>query len=192
MPSKEHDRSSILSLRLPDTLLARLDRYLAWMERRRGESLSRNQVIRVALAQWLDTAEAQGGMIHPEVLRQHFQAGYNALRSGNDAVQIQRLRQRLGWPPDRFDALVEQLRAESKVILYTGAARHLSDDEQQQSYEVNGQLYLSLAWKDSKSPCNFTSDLPLSLTSWESYLGHEVPWRRPARHHNVNPRRVLP
>jgi hypothetical protein len=148
MPSKEHDRSSIISLRLPDTLLARLDRYLDWMERRKGETLSRNQVIRVALTQWLDTAEAHGGMTHPDVLRQHFQAGYNSLRSGKGAVKIHRLRHLLGWPPDRFDALVEQLRAESQVVLYTGDPHSLSDEEQQQSYKVNGQLYLSLTWKE--------------------------------------------
>ena len=28
MPSKEHDTSSVVSLRLPDALLERLDRYL--------------------------------------------------------------------------------------------------------------------------------------------------------------------
>ena len=148
MPSKEHDRSSIISLRLPDTLLERIDRYLDWMERRRGETFSRHQVIRVALTQWLDTTEEQGGMTHPDVLRQHFQAAYNSLRSGKGAVQIHRLRHLLGWPPDRFDALVEQLRAESQVVLDTGDPHSLSDEEQQQSYEVNGQRYLSLTWKE--------------------------------------------
>ena len=32
MPSKEHEGSSIVSLRLSDDLLERLDRYLDWME----------------------------------------------------------------------------------------------------------------------------------------------------------------
>ena len=45
MPSKEHDDSSIISLRLPDGLLARLDRYLDWMESRQGEKSSRNHAL---------------------------------------------------------------------------------------------------------------------------------------------------
>ena len=148
MPSKEHDTSSVVSLRLSDALLERLDRYLDWMESHRAEKLSRNHVIRQALTQWLDTQEEQGGMTHPDVLRRHFHAAYTSLRSGRDAVEIHRLRHLLGWPGDRFDAMVEQLRAESQVALHIGAPRGLSDEEQRHSYEVNGQLYLSLSWQD--------------------------------------------
>ncbi len=32
MPTKEHDRSSVLSIRLPDEIIQRLDRYLDWRE----------------------------------------------------------------------------------------------------------------------------------------------------------------
>ena len=53
MPSQEQGDSSIVSLRLADTLLDRLDRYLDWMETRRGEKSSRNRVMRQALTQWL-------------------------------------------------------------------------------------------------------------------------------------------
>jgi metal-responsive CopG/Arc/MetJ family transcriptional regulator len=48
MPSKEHDGSSVVSLRLPDALLEHLDRYLDWMESDRGEKSSRNHAIRQA------------------------------------------------------------------------------------------------------------------------------------------------
>jgi hypothetical protein len=148
MPSKEHDTSSVVSLRLPDALLERLDRYLDWMESHRAEKSSRNHAIRQALTQWLDMQEEQGGMTHPDVLRRHFHAAYTRLRSGRDEVEIHRLRHLLGWPCDRFDAMVEQLRAESQVALHIGDPRGLSDEEQRYSYEVNGQLYLSLSWQD--------------------------------------------
>jgi hypothetical protein len=148
MPSQEHDRSSVVSLRLSDALLERLQRYIDWMESRRGESLSRNQSIRLALTQWLDTEEEQGGMTHPDVLKEHFRNAYTSLRSGQDRVEIGRLRELLKWPPHRFDAMVEQLRAEAQVVLYVADPGALSDEERQHSYEVNGQCYLSLSWPD--------------------------------------------
>jgi hypothetical protein len=147
MPSKEHDTSSVVSLRLSDALLERLDRYLDWIEVHRAEKSSRNHAIRQALTQWLHTQEEQGGMTHPDVLRRHFHAAYTSLRSGREEVEIHRLRRLLGWPCDRFDAMVEQLRAESQVVLHIGVASNLSDEERRESYEVNGQFYLHLSWR---------------------------------------------
>ena len=148
MPSKEHGGSSVVSLRLPDTLLERLDRYCDWMESHRGEPSSRNHAMRQALTQWLDRQEEQGGMTHPDVLRQHFHAAYTSLRSGQDEVDIHRLRHLLNWPSERFDAVLEQLRAEFQVALYVGEPSDLSDEQRRHSYEVNGQLYLRLTWQD--------------------------------------------
>ena len=54
MPSKEHEGSSIVGLRLSDDLLERLDRYLDRMETARREKASRNHAIRAALSLWLD------------------------------------------------------------------------------------------------------------------------------------------
>ncbi|MFQ5617044.1 MAG: hypothetical protein ACE5FM_09870 [Methyloligellaceae bacterium] len=149
MPSKEHDGSSVVSLRLPDTLLARLDRCLDWFETHRGEKSSRNHARRQALTQWLDTQEEQGGITHPDVLRRYFHAAYTSLRSGQDEVHIHRIRHLLNWPPERFDAVLEQLRAELQVVLHVGDPSVLSDDQRRHSYGVNGQLYLSLSWQES-------------------------------------------
>ncbi len=146
MPSKGHDGSSIITLRLPDDLLERLNRYLDWMAMYRGEKSWRSQAMRQALVQWLEGEEAQGGMTRPEVLRRHFQAAYTSLRSGRDEVEIRRMRHLLGWSVERFDAMVEQLREESQVLLHVGDASDLSDDKRRQSCEVNGQLYVSLSW----------------------------------------------
>jgi Arc/MetJ-type ribon-helix-helix transcriptional regulator len=148
MPSKEHERSSVVSIRLPDPLLERLDRYLDWMEVHRGEKSSRNHAIRQGLTQWLDAEEEQGSMTHPDVFRRRFHAAYTSLRSGQDEVDIHRIRQLLNWPPARFDAMMERLRAESQVALHVGGPNGLSDAERRHSYEVNGQLYLTLSWCD--------------------------------------------
>ena len=90
--------------------------------------------------------EEQGGMTRPEVLRGHFEAAYTSLRSGRDEVDIHCIRHLLGWSVERFDAMVEQLRAGSQIALHVGDPGDLSDDERQHSYEVNGQLYVSLSW----------------------------------------------
>ena len=148
MPSKEHGGSSVGSLRLPATLLERLDRYCDWRERHRGESSSRTHAMRQARTQWLDRQEGQGGMTHPAVLRQHCHAADTSLRSGQAAVDMHRLRHLLNWPSERFDAVLEQLRAEFQVALYVGEPSDLSDEQRRHSYEVNGQLYLRLAWQD--------------------------------------------
>jgi hypothetical protein len=147
MPSKDQDGSSVVSLRLANTLLDRLDRYLDWMETRRGETSSRNRIMRQALSQWLDSQEEQAGMTHPDVLTEHFHNAYTSLRSGQERVEIHRLRRLLNWPTDRFDALLEKLRAESQVALHVDDSSGLSEQEKRYSYEVNGQLYLSLSWQ---------------------------------------------
>lgn len=92
MPSQEHGGSRVVSLRLFDSLLDRLDRYLDWMEVHQHEKGSRNHAIRLALTQWLEDQEAQGGMTHPDMLRRRFHAAYTSLRSGQDRVDIHRLR----------------------------------------------------------------------------------------------------
>jgi hypothetical protein len=140
--------SSVISLRLSDALIDRLDQYLDWMEVHQHQKLSRNHILRLALTEWLEAEEAKGAMTHPDVLRERFHNAYKSLRKRKGRVAIHRLRHLLHWPTDRFDAVLEHLRAESEVVLHRGDASRLSDEERRLSYEVNGQLYLTLAWQD--------------------------------------------
>lgn len=148
MSKQAPSESSVISLRLSDTLLDRLDHYLDWMEVHQQQKLSRNHVLRLALTAWLEAEEAKGAMTHPDVLRERLHAAYNSLRKRQDRVAIHRLRHLLNWPADRFDAVLEYLRAESAVVLHRGDPRRLSDEERRLSYEVHGQLYLTLSWQD--------------------------------------------
>jgi hypothetical protein len=148
MPNQAPSESSVISLRLSGALLDRLDRYLDWMEVHQQQKLSRNHVLRLALTEWLEAEEAKGAMTHPDVLRERFHTAYTSLRRRKDAVAIHRLRHLLNWPADRFDAVLEHLRAESEVVLHRGDPSRLSDEERRLSYKVNGQLYLTLAWQD--------------------------------------------
>ena len=148
MPSQPQGESSVISLRLSDTLLNRLDQYLDWMKAHQQKKLSRNHVLRLALTQWIEAEEANGAMMHPDALRERFHNAYNSLRKRQGSVAIHRLRSLLDWPTDRFDAVLEQLRAKSEVALHSGDPSRLSDEERRRSYEVNGQLYLALSWLD--------------------------------------------
>src|SRR5882724_358259 len=107
MARRAQDASQIVSVRLPNDLLRRLDRYLDWRETARRGTSSRNAAIREALA----------GLVSPETLRRQFQAAYDRVSPSQDWVPIHRLRQQLQWPAERFDAVVEGLRAERQVEL---------------------------------------------------------------------------
>jgi hypothetical protein len=117
MPRKEPDDSRVVSVRLPDDLLQRLDRYLDWSAPHRRVPSTRNAAIREALSAWLDQQEQLAGLLQPHTLRRQFQTTYNSIRHHHDGVPISRLRELLRWPRERFDAVLEALRADQQVEL---------------------------------------------------------------------------
>lgn len=146
MPSQEHDHSSVLSIRLPDDLIQRLDRYLDWRDLHSRAKSSRNAAIRDALRIWLEDQEQLSGLSTSQTLHRQFRAAFDHLRDSEDEVPIYRMRDTLGWPRERFDAVLEQLRADGQVELRRGLPSNLSVPHLRDSYHVYGQLYLTLRW----------------------------------------------
>ena len=144
MPENNQDGSQIISVRLPHELIRRLDRYLDWSESSRQVQSSRNAGMRQALSSWLDDQEQLAGLIEPQALRQQFLAAYQSLSNGCDPVAIHRLRPLLCWPRERFDAIVEGLRADHQVELESAESGTLSPQAIQDSYHVHGHLYVKL------------------------------------------------
>jgi len=147
MPSKEREDSRIVSVRLPNTLVQRLDRLLDWQVTHRRRPATRNAALRDALYSWLDQQEQLAGLLDPQGLQQQFQAAYDSLCPSPDGVPIYRLRRLLQWPRERFDAVLEALRATQAIDLeplpaQTGDAQALHD-----SYQVHGQCYGRLCWR---------------------------------------------
>jgi hypothetical protein len=128
--------------------MQRLDRYLDWWEIARQVKSSRNAIIREALSQWLEAHEHEAGLVHVPILRQQFQTTARRMARGPHGVPIHRLRQTLQWPRERFDAMLEALRAEHHVVLEEGPAGALSARDIQDSYHVHGRLYITLRWCD--------------------------------------------
>jgi hypothetical protein len=141
MPRKEPDDSRVVSVRLPDDLLQRLDRSLDWSAPHRRVPSTRNAAIREALSAWLDQHEQLAGLLQPHTLRRQFQATDNSLRHHHDGVPIHRRRERLRWPRERFDAVLEALRADQHVELEVLQDHDLEAQARQDSYHVHGQLY---------------------------------------------------
>jgi Arc/MetJ-type ribon-helix-helix transcriptional regulator len=148
MPTKEHDRSSVISVRLPDDLLQRLDRYLDWCETQRGAKSSRNAAIRDALRLWLNDQEQHADLSTAKTLHEQFRNAYHSVRHSPAGARIYRLRDALAWPRERFDAVLEQLRAEGQVELHRDVPSPMSEQHLRDSYHVYGQLYITLKWRD--------------------------------------------
>jgi hypothetical protein len=148
MSRKASDDSRVVSVRLPDDLLQRLDRYLDWSAPHRRVPSTRNAAIREALSAWLDQQEQLAGLLQPHTLRRQFQATYNSIRHHHDGVPISRLRELLRWPRERFDAVLEALRAEQHVDLEVLKDHDLEAHVSQDSYHVHGQRYVRLRWRD--------------------------------------------
>ena len=62
MPPKTQDNAQIVSVRLPDELIQRLDRSLDWSATSRRITSTRNATIREALRAWLDGQEQRAGL----------------------------------------------------------------------------------------------------------------------------------
>ena len=80
MSRKEPDDSRIVSVRLPDDLIQRLDRSLDWRATHQRLPSTRNAAMREALSAWLDQQEQLAGLLEPQALRRQFQATYNSIR----------------------------------------------------------------------------------------------------------------
>src|SRR6266704_2035779 len=147
MPKREPNDSRIVSVRLPDDLIQRLDRYLDWCATARRRDTTRNAAIREALSAWLDDQEQRAGLVEPHTLRRQFQATYNSLSPRHEGVPIHRLRQRLRWPRERFDAVLEALRAAHHVDLEASTASEMGPQALEDSSHVHGQLSGRLRWR---------------------------------------------
>jgi hypothetical protein len=147
MPHKEPEDSRVVSVRLPNTLVQRLDRLLDWQTTHRRRPATRNAAMRDALRGWLDQQEQLAGLLDPQVLRQQCQAAYDSLRPPLDGVPIHRLRRLLQWPRERFDAVLEALRAAQAVDLEALTEQAVDDQVTHDSYHVHGQCYGRLRWR---------------------------------------------
>ena len=147
MPTPAQDQARIVSVRLPADLLQRLDRVLDWQATARQRPATRNAAIREALRAWLDDHEQRAGLVEPHRLWQQFQTAYQSLAAHHDGVPIHQLRQRLPWPRERFETVLEALRAAQHVDLEKGTAHELGPQALADSYQVHGQLYVRVRWR---------------------------------------------
>jgi len=147
MPNSKSEDVQIVSVRLPRGLIQRLDRYLDWQHLHRQAKSSRNAAIRQALDSWLDDQEQRSGFLEPQRQRQQFQSAYHSLSKRREWVAIDRLRQLMPWSRERFDAMVETLRADHQVELERAESSEMSENAIESCYEVHGQLYHRLKWR---------------------------------------------
>jgi hypothetical protein len=96
---------------------------------------------------WLDQQEQRAGLLDPQVLQQQFQAAYDSLRPSPDGVPIPRLRRLLQWPRERFDAVLEALRAAQAIALEPLLAQTFDPQAPPDSSHVHGQGYGQLRWR---------------------------------------------
>ena len=92
--------------------MQRLNRYLDWRDSHRRVKSSRNAALCDALSMWLEDQEQQAGLSTSRALHRQFKTAYHSLRQRPGEVRIHHLRDVLGWPRERFDAVLEHLRAE--------------------------------------------------------------------------------
>ena len=148
MASSAQDNSRIVSVRLPDELIRRLDRYLDWRETSGRVKCSRNAAMREALRLWLDDQEQLAGFVSPETLRGQFRTAYDHVNQGDAWGLISRLRQQLQWPQERFDTVLEGLRADGHVELARAKPNETPAPAPHESYTVHGHCYVRLRWHD--------------------------------------------
>ena len=147
MPHPEPEDSRVVSVRLPTPLVQRLDRLLDWHTTHRRRPTTRNAALREALGAWLDQHEQLTALLAPESLRQQCRAAYDSQRPSSEGGPIHRLRRLLQWPQERFDTVLEALRAAQVIDLAPLPAQTFDPPATRDSYHVHGQCYGHLRWR---------------------------------------------
>lgn len=143
--------STIINVRVPLALLARLDRYLDRLEGQTGLQANRGMIARHALQLFLETHEPsrpqeRGAPPMPD--RNTFHHAYQTVGKGRAFVRIHRLRASLGWGRERFDTMLRTLAAEGVVELHGGDPSQMTEAEVAESYwDTSGQVYLTVSWR---------------------------------------------
>lgn len=101
----------------------------------------------------LTIAEAhqpQPAVLHAEPAndRAAFKVAYDQVGQGRGFVRLHRLRDYLQWPRERFDRVVQGLRAAYTIELHGGDPSLLTTSDIEKSFrDPNGTLYLSVSWR---------------------------------------------
>ena len=147
MASRAQDNSRIVSVRLPDALIRRLDRYLDWRETSGRVKFSRNAALREALRLWLDDQEQLAGFVSPETLRGQCRPAYDQGSPGHAWVLISRLRQPLQGPQERCATVWEGLRADGPGELARAQPDETPATDPPARYTGHGHLSVRLRWR---------------------------------------------
>ena len=97
---------------------------------------------------WLDDQEQLAGLSTSKTLHRQFRTAFHSVCHNSREVHIYRMREALGWPKERFDGVLEHLRARGQVELQLGTPSQMSAQHIRDSYHVYGQIYLTLGWRD--------------------------------------------
>jgi hypothetical protein len=80
--------------------------------------------------------------------RQGFKAAYDAVGRGRSFVSISKLRRHLGWPRDRFDALLSRLSRDLVIQLQGGDPSAMDEAEIRDSFiDDRGRLRIAVTWR---------------------------------------------
>ena len=148
LASRSQDNSRIGSVRLPEERIGRLDRSRDGCATSGRGTGSRNAAMREAWRRWLDAQAPLAGFVSPETLRGQFRTACDQVNQGYAWVLLSRLRQQLQWPQERFDTVLEGLRAEGHVELARATPDATHAPAPHESYTVHGHLYVRLRWRD--------------------------------------------
>ena len=108
------EASPLVSVQIPRSLLAQLDRYSERLASQTGGKVNRGLIARRALERLLERDEGVGPQsIDSPPLRERdaFHRAYLAVGHGRDCVRMHRLRAYLTWPRARCDTVLQQLAA---------------------------------------------------------------------------------
>jgi len=155
-------------IRLPGELIERVDAFTSTLAAsQQSGDVSRSAVIRFLIEHALTNAAATPRQRKEPITaptpepqprkkrltklndddRREFQGAYRAVGKGRDFVRIHYVRENLGWPSDDFEYVLNALSAEYTIELHGGDPSQLSREEINDSYMMNGTLYLTFSWR---------------------------------------------